>query len=163
MYRGSKANPVGPDITELTDLVQRHASNGHILVVGCGTGAYVNGLTPDSFQSLLGLDISGEAISIARSLAPAKMCFEVADILNYSLQRNYDIILFTESIYYISVLDRKPLLQRLRDSLTSCGSIIVTIHQSQRYASIISMVRHNFTVIEEKICAGSGRQIIVFR
>ena len=61
--------------SELVDIVQRHAGGGHILMLGCGHASIAGVLPPDSFASLLGIDLSTEAISLASRRANHKIRF----------------------------------------------------------------------------------------
>lgn len=151
-----------PD-SALAVVVEKYAARGHILILGCGSAAVVGGLSRDSFQTILGIDISPEAINRASRQKSEAVRFEVGDIAKYKCGRKYDVILFSESINYVGSLRRKRLLKYLAENLTGQGKIIVTIAQSERYANILKMIRQNFEVAEDSNFKDSQRRLLVFR
>jgi 2-polyprenyl-6-hydroxyphenyl methylase/3-demethylubiquinone-9 3-methyltransferase len=151
-----------PD-SALAVVVEKYAAGGHILILGCGSASMVGGLSPNSFQTLLGIDISPEAVKRASRQKSEAVRFEVGDISKYKCGRKYDVILFSESIYYVNPLRRKRLLKYLADNLTGQGRIIVTIAQPERYAGILKMIRRNFQVAEDRNFQDSPRRLLVFR
>src|SRR5436853_460420 len=46
---------------DLILLIQKHCAGGHLLILGCGRAAVARQIAPDSYESLLGLDVSSEA------------------------------------------------------------------------------------------------------
>jgi trans-aconitate methyltransferase len=147
----------------LAGIVEKYVAGGHILILGCGSATMVGGLSPDSFQTILGIDISPEAINRANRQKSEAIRFEVGDISKHKCERKYDVILFSESIYYLNPLRRKGLLKYLAGNLTARGWIIVTIAQPDRYANILKMIRQNFEVAEDRNFQDSPRRLLVFR
>jgi 2-polyprenyl-3-methyl-5-hydroxy-6-metoxy-1,4-benzoquinol methylase len=131
---------------DLVRLVEEHCHNGHILTLGCGTAPIAGALNPERFQSFLGVDLSTEAIHLARKHANEKVHFETGDMLKHRCQRRYDVILFPNSIYYVSWWSQKRLLRKLRRQLSPNGKMIITLAQPVRYAKILKMVRENFNI-----------------
>jgi trans-aconitate methyltransferase len=147
----------------LAGVVEKYSAGGHILILGCGSASMVGGLSPNSFQTLLGIDISPEAVKRANRQKSGAVRFEVGDISKYKCERQFDVILFSESIYYVNPLGRKRLLKNLAGNLTANGKIIVTIAQPERYANILKMIRKNFEVVEDGNFKDSQRRLLVFR
>jgi trans-aconitate methyltransferase len=147
---------------DLVELVEQYCSNGHLLVLGCGTAAIAGALNPAAFQSLLGVDISQEAIVRANKHANDKIRFAIGDMLDYRCSRRYDVILFSNSLNYISCRSAKRVLRRLCASLTPQGKIIVSIAQPVRYASVIRMIRCHFTVEVDRVLQWGEGHVLVF-
>jgi trans-aconitate methyltransferase len=147
---------------ELTSVVEKHAANGNILMVGCGRATILDCLKQDNFNHFCGIDISAEAISRASKYSSDKIQFHVADILDYQCQKNFDVILFSESLYYIQASRREALLNRLCLNLNANGRIIVTLSDPERYKNIIRMITQNFRCSKGRNFSGSKRYILVF-
>ncbi len=148
---------------ELVSIVEKYACKGQILMLGCGSASVATAISADSFAGFVGVDLSPEAINHASRQSNDKIRFVVGDLLKYRCDRKYDLILFSESLYYISPLQRKPLLHRLAGELTQRGSIVVTIADPVRYAGILEMIRKNFLVKEDRSFKGGQRHLIAFR
>jgi trans-aconitate methyltransferase len=148
--------------SELVSLVEQYAQNGHILMLGCGTASIAGVLDPAKYASFLGLDLSEEAIALAKKYENNKISCQVGDMLSHQCARDYDLIIFPESIYYLNVFQRRQLLRRLAGHLTKQGKILVTLAQPKRYAGILKMIRNNFQVDEDRAFRGSTRHLIVF-
>jgi trans-aconitate methyltransferase len=148
---------------QLVRLVERYSAGGHILALGCGTAPIAGRLSPGSYQSFLGVDMSGEAIRMAQQWAGGKIRFEVGDMLQHRCERNYDVILFPNSFYYVSWWSRLGFLKRLAASLTSNGRIIITLAQPVRYARILRTIRRAFVVDVDRELQNHGGHVLAFR
>lgn len=162
MFRSGNWNFAATPSSELVKVVEKYSLNGDILMLGCGTGTIAGALAPQSFRSFLGVDLSPEAIAKANTLAGDTIRFEVGDMLQYEPAGTYEIILFSEALYYAWPWQRKPLLRKLQKRLKQNGKFIVTIAQPTRYASIIKMIRNNFQILEDRQFLDSGRHLLVF-
>jgi trans-aconitate methyltransferase len=161
-YRDGTWNFAADRSSEMVALVEGYAQQGQILVLGCGTAAIASALDAGKFASLLGVDLSEEAIARARKQENEKIRFQVGDMLKHQCATSYDLILFPESIYYVSVFRRKRLLKRLAQCLTKGGRIMVTLAQPNRYAGTLRMIRRCFQVVEDRYFLESKRYLIVF-
>lgn len=161
-YRSGDWNFTNDD-PDLVRLVEEYGASGHILVLGCGTAPIAGALKPASFQSLLGIDLSQEAIAAANKRANEKIRFEVADMVGFRCPRDYDVILFSDSLNYVSWLARRRLLQKLCRHLTPRGRMMVVIAAPARYAGILRMIRRHFEVEVDRSLRGSQRHVLVFR
>jgi trans-aconitate methyltransferase len=162
-FRNGHWNFAASRSSELVDVVEKHLGSGALLVMGCGTGSLIGALKPESFSSVLGIDMSAEAITRAREHTARNVVFEQGDILKYESDKKFSVILFSESLYYIKPWRRRGLLSKLRRNLEPEGTFIVTIAQPSRYAGIIRMIRRNFQVLEDRRFTNSERHLIVFR
>lgn len=162
MYRSGKWD-FDDKSPELITAIEDYSSKGAILILGCGTASIVRHLNQDAFQYLLGIDMSPEAISRANRHSNGKVHFEVGDVLEYQCQRNFDVILFPESLYYIKATEQEGLLKRLSRHLNPEGCIMVTVVNPKGYGDIIQMVRTSFKVLREACFNGEDRFLLAFR
>jgi 2-polyprenyl-3-methyl-5-hydroxy-6-metoxy-1,4-benzoquinol methylase len=162
-YCSGRWNFVEERGSELVALIEGYAGEGHILILGCGTASITGVLDPEKYASILGLDLSPVAISKAMQYANRKVHFEVGDMVRYEPNRKFSVILFSESLNYVSCRNRLPLLRRLCQHLTANGRIIVTIAQPERYGRLLKSIRTGFQVVEDRSFKGLHRHLIVFR
>ncbi|SRR5581483_1215788 len=148
---------------ELAEFVRTHCVGGDLLVMGCGGAALLDQVPADNFSSVLGIDISPEAIRLANERRAPNVHFEVADMVAFRCPRPYNVILFAESLNYVPWFKRKSLLRRLCESLKPGGCIVVTLAQPERYTNITSLIRRKFKVIEDRNFTGSRRWLMAFR
>ena len=147
----------------LVQLVEKYSSQGHILVLGCGAAPIAGVLNPNSYETFLGIDLSQEAINIASRQTTEKVRFEIGDMVKHQCSRSYDVILFSDCLYYAPFFLRKRLLLRMSQSLTPTGKIIVVLAHPAKYTSMISMIRRNFAIEVDGILEGTTRAVLVFR
>ncbi len=104
------------ETADLVGLIKRFKkSDGQdLLEVACGTGEYARFLKDDF--TIVGTDISGEALRIARRKVPQAE-FKRADMANFDLGRQFDVILcLFSSIGYVRTL------RRLRRTMACCAA-----------------------------------------
>jgi 2-polyprenyl-3-methyl-5-hydroxy-6-metoxy-1,4-benzoquinol methylase len=162
-YRRGDWHNQGDESGELAQVAYRYLCNGDLLIMGCGGASVLKGLVVSGFESALGVDISAEAIRLARSYASDNVSFRQADMIDFEPHRSYNVILFSESIYYVPTSRQETLLRRLSLSLKPNGVFIVTFAQANRYQDTIVSIRENFSVIEDRPFAGSTRHLLIFR
>jgi SAM-dependent methyltransferase len=160
-FRSGEWNFVSEASSELVRTVERYAGQGNILMLGCGTASLASALNPESFRSLLGVDLSPEAIARARERANHKVRFEVGDMLQFTSAEKFSVIVFSESLYYIKSWQRQKLLERAAQMLAPGGRIVVTVAQPDRFAGMLRMMRQNFQIAEERNFPGSSRRLVV--
>ena len=148
---------------ELRSVVRTHLRQGDLLIMGCGGASILEGLEEDSFSSALGIDLSQEAIQLASRYLTEKISFQQANMLEFVSPQSYDVILFSESLYYVPLSLQEEFLHRILRDLKLGGVVIVTIAQSERYEESIQLIRQNFDIIEDKSFLDSTRHILVFR
>jgi len=152
-------NSENPDLVKM---VEHYAAKGHILLLGCGGASITSELAPHSYETLLGLDLSSEAIARAKRHGTEKARFRVADMVAYECVRRHDVILLQDSLYYVPWRLRKRLLRRFCRSLTTRGRLIVVIAHPDRYLGILRMIRRNFKVEVDRPLEGEKRHVVVF-
>lgn len=148
---------------DLVHLVENYASQGHILVLGCGAAPIAGALNPNSYETFLGVDLSEEAINIANQYTTEKVRFEIGNMVKHQCCRKYDVILFSDCLYYVPFFFQKGLLKRMSQSLTTSGKIIVVLAHPEKFANIIRMIRRNFTIELDRTLDETERQVLVFR
>jgi hypothetical protein len=112
---------------------------------------------------VLGVDLSEEAIRMARRFSRPNASFQVWDMVTLECPNLYNVVLFSESLYYVRSSQQVDMLRRYSTRLQTEGVIIVTFAQAERYEEIIQRIRRNFAVIEDRKFSGSMRHLIVFR
>jgi 2-polyprenyl-3-methyl-5-hydroxy-6-metoxy-1,4-benzoquinol methylase len=155
--------------------LEKHAANGSILDLGCGTGNTSNELARDAYQKYLGVDISEVCLSKARrrsqeSGRAAKNQFVFGEILQFSTPQKFDVILFRESLYHVPMGKIVSTLNRYSKNLRENGVIIVRIYTSDtngtpkpRPTAMIGIIEREFDVVENCHYRESGATVIVFR
>ena len=115
---------------QIKALIEQHGTaNGSILDIGCGDGVLNSYLDASTFSHFLGLDFSKVSIEKARAHGFEKSEFEVADIITYQPDRNFDVIIFNEAFYYIPDSEKGRVLDLMLDHLNENGLIITSIYR----------------------------------
>jgi SAM-dependent methyltransferase len=148
--------------------LERYASAGDILDLGCGPGNTGNEMDVDAYRSYTGVDISDVAIEKARSRTAEqgrtrKNEYLQADIFTYTPPRPYDVVLFGDSLYYIPYQRIAGLLSRYADFLTARGVFIVRLFDVRgKHKAILETIEANFDVLEGRMYHGQA-YVVVFR
>ena len=149
--------------------IEKAANGGSILDLGCGSGNTANELAVDMYRDYTGVDISSAAIAKAQKRTEAncrahKTSFLQSDIDNYVPDRQFDVILFRESIYYIRRAKIQAILERYSEWLTPEGVFIVKIwHGRKKGKGIVDIIKNRFEVIEEYWPEQTESVLLVFR
>ena len=103
-----------------------------ILDVGCGEGILWEKFFKNNYSYYEGLDLSNEALNRIKHLTDKKTKFTLTDMLEYSTDKNFDVIVFSESIYFLDDLEKLSLMiNKYLGFLKPEGKIIVSQwHQS---------------------------------
>lgn len=148
--------------TDMLEVIEKYARKGRILDMGCGTGILASMISPDAFEYYLGVDVSAEAIARARKTESNKICFMISDIESYECKGTFDLIVFEESLYYVPFF-RRRLLRRYGKWLRPQGLFVVTVADPYRFTRMVTMIRKNFQIIEDRYFSNSRRLLLVFR
>jgi 2-polyprenyl-6-hydroxyphenyl methylase/3-demethylubiquinone-9 3-methyltransferase len=149
--------------------VEKYAARGSILDLGCGSGSTGNELDATAYGDYTGVDISDVAIEKARGRTEqnrraAKNRYVQSDIVDYVPTRQFDVILFRDSIYYIEVGKIKAMLDRYAGSLTPRGVFIVRIAgETEKSRRELDIIERNFDVVERQLFHEPTAIVIVFR
>ncbi|WP_348260833.1 class I SAM-dependent methyltransferase [Telmatobacter sp. DSM 110680] len=148
--------------------LEKYAKHGAILDLGCGTGATGIGLNTSSYSFYTGVDISDAAINKARTKAieagvADRREYCVADILTYVPKRQYNVICFGDSIYYIPFTKIVPMLSRYMPYLSETGVFAVRLFDSSgKLQHIINLIEGHYMVIEKHLSDQSHVCNIIF-
>jgi 2-polyprenyl-3-methyl-5-hydroxy-6-metoxy-1,4-benzoquinol methylase len=114
---------------------------GSVLDIGCGEGLLARWLVNDC-RSYFGVDLSAEAIVLARAKNLPFAEFVVANAEEFQSSSRFDVIVFNECLIYF---DRPwELVARLTDALAPDGVIIVSLNEGVMSSQIWRMLRSDF-------------------
>jgi len=153
----------GESFQFVVDLVEKYASGGKILELGCGDGRLIASLPSDCYVSYTGLDLSPVAIERATARQLPRTRFESGDMQTHHWDDRFDLVLFDESIYYLESKHLAARLQRLLGYLNQDGHAIVTIYQPRRFRGIIDHIRQRYLVVDEGVHSDSSRYFVLFK
>jgi 2-polyprenyl-6-hydroxyphenyl methylase/3-demethylubiquinone-9 3-methyltransferase len=158
--------------------LERYTTNGSILDIGCGSGNTSTEMA-GTYRSYIGVDISEAALAKARQRSVEsgrghKNSFECADFLTYVPSRQYDVILFRESMYHVPLGKVKATLDRYSAYLKDSGVFVVRLYASSadrvdgkdkhRPAAMLGIIESEFDVVEKCRYLDPGRPtVMVFR
>jgi 2-polyprenyl-3-methyl-5-hydroxy-6-metoxy-1,4-benzoquinol methylase len=154
--------------------LERHARNGKILDLGCGSGNTCTELADSCYSSYLGVDISDEALAKASKRSAEagrshKNRFMQSDFLSFDTSEKFDVILFRESMYHVPIEKVKSLLDKFSKYLADDGVFIVRLYIMRdgkiklRPKKMIDIIANNFPVVERNQYGNAGAIVIVFR
>lgn len=106
-------SPLARRLSFAQEILAQSATQKSVLDLGCGSGLLFQGLKPENFKSLHGVDFSAAAITQARrqNLA-ANVSFEVARVTEIPIQ-SYDFVVALGLLDWLSDLELKVLLEQL--------------------------------------------------
>jgi 2-polyprenyl-3-methyl-5-hydroxy-6-metoxy-1,4-benzoquinol methylase len=120
--------------------------SGSVLDIGCGEGLLARWLA-GACPRYVGIDLSAEAIALARAKSLSFAEFEVADAADYRPTSQFDVVVFNECLYYF---DRpSELASRLAGALAPGGVVIVSLNQGLASTQIWRMLRNGFHELEQ--------------
>jgi 2-polyprenyl-6-hydroxyphenyl methylase/3-demethylubiquinone-9 3-methyltransferase len=158
----STGDPVYP-------FIEKYANRGSVLDLGCGTGTTGNELNAQMYRDYTGVDISDLALEKARRRSDEvsrtdRNSYSQSDITGYIPTRQFDVILFRDSIYYVPRARIKGTLDRYSQSLTGQGVFIVRMWSaSGKYRPIVNTIERHFHVVEKHLSDEPQAAILVFR
>lgn len=152
------------------ELVYRYCGNGSVLDLGCGSGNTGSEMDTGRYGNYTGVDISKVALktAVARSagsIREKKNRYLLADILVYEPSQKHDVILFRESIYYVSLFKIKAMLQRYSHYLTEQGAFVVCMGgtKPRKARRILEIIERCFRVLAVNSADQRGEFLVVFR
>ncbi len=143
--------------------LEKYANSGDILDLGCGPGNTANELSAEVYRSYTGVDISEAALekAVRRSKEhgrDGKNSFVNSDFLNFQPAKEFDVILFRESMYHIPYGQVLPILKKYSGSLKKNGVFIVRLYAGDQRPGVIKtrvtakldLIRREFEVLESR-------------
>jgi SAM-dependent methyltransferase len=157
--------------------LEAHARGGDILDLGCGPGNTANEIAEKAYRTYTGVDISESALAKGQkrtneSGRTAKNSFVCSDFLSYAPTREFDVILFRESMYHVPQGQIRELLDKYSQHLTNSGVFIVRLYLGDRETGKIKfrvkkkidLIKSSFKVVEERQYPDPGSStVLVFR
>ena len=137
--------------------VEKYANQGAILDLGCGSGTTGIELNPASYSFYTGVDISDVALIKAKARAlevgvADRREYCDADILTYVPERQYSVILFGDSIYYIPSGRIVSVLSRYAKYLSANGVFAVRLFDvSGKLLQILQLIESHFLVMDKQL------------
>jgi SAM-dependent methyltransferase len=141
--------------------LEKYATHGNILDLGCGPGNTANELTSDAYKTYIGVDISAAALEKAvrrtkENGRAGKNSFVASDFLGYAPTQDFDIILFRESLYHVPYGQVKPILEKYSKHLKPGGVFIVRLYAGDERPGVIKprvirkmdLIKNNFDMVE---------------
>lgn len=102
-------------LSKLRDEVVALAPEGRILEIGCGDGKMTSELSKNS-REVVGLDISTEAIRLAKKHERGNLTFSVHNIERDPLMGDNSLIICEDVLYYIPSVSMKKVTKKLSDA-----------------------------------------------
>ena len=142
-------------------LVQMWApiANATVLEIGCGEGAVSDFLTEAQKPGYVGVDISKEAIAIAKSKRQSQgLRFVHAPAHKFQPSGKFDVIIFSEVLYYT---EYEKILDQYSTYLTPTGIVIISIFQMEgkpKYEKIFGYAQSKFQLIDEIEVSGKTKK-----
>ncbi|HJR57012.1 MAG TPA: class I SAM-dependent methyltransferase [Rhizomicrobium sp.] len=137
----------------------QHLNPASILDAGCGEGLLAEKLRLLDYEYYLGIDLSQEAIARAtQKLGSARTEFAVADLHRFESPRRFDVIIFNQSLYYLSEPD--AVLARYAAMLAPGGHFIISMADQPRTRALWPLAEKVLRVEDEMDTRqGKGRVI----
>ncbi|OIN58152.1 class I SAM-dependent methyltransferase [Arsenicibacter rosenii] len=124
-----------------------------ILEIGCGEGLLQQRLQQQNYGRFVGLDISDRAIDAARADADPKCTYLVADMDRYTPEGTFDMIVFSESVYYSKHILKT--LQRYSQFLKPDGLFLITINQHKHSDTYWTEIMAGVQLVDETVVTTS--------
>jgi 2-polyprenyl-3-methyl-5-hydroxy-6-metoxy-1,4-benzoquinol methylase len=149
--------------------IEKYANQGAVLDLGCGWGNIGIELKPSAYSFYTGVDISDIVIEKARNKAIStgradRNEYRQSDILTFLPERQYTVILFGDSIYYVPLAQIIPLLKRYSQYIDNAGVFIVRIFDARgKLRRIVDLIESHFEVVDKNSPEDMNACIVVFR
>jgi len=130
--------------------INRYMQDGvNVLDIGCGTGLITNVFAYKYKSTFTGIDVSKTSIEIAKQ-QNSRAEFQVQDILTYTSNVKYDIILCQSVLNHIPEYEKA--VERIKTILASKGVLITGIFNKTGYnmRKMLNLEYSNRVVIEHR-------------
>lgn len=118
-----------------------------VLDVGCGIGILAEKISPFC-QQIIGIDFSPKAISLAEKRCKnlENVSFLERDIRTFDFQGDYDLVIFSEVLYYLEDRFIERIVHRLKKNLPDSARIIIVDRAEDSYS--VSKFKREFQLME---------------
>ena len=89
--------------------------------------------------------------------------FFQSDVSSYVPSQQFDVILFRDSIYYVTRPNIRPTLERYSKYLKPSGVFIVRMDGGNKRGSIVDIIESNFNLLEKRVHEQPDAVVLVFR
>ena len=121
-----------------------------ILDVGCGTASLLRTIDNNKILKYKGIDFSKLAIKKARKIENKKILFECIDMLKFKDKDKYDIIIFSESIYYLRDNNQiEILIEKYDNYLKQNGQIIISGYFKVDHTIIFEKFDRRYVLVDD--------------
>jgi|SRR6185437_4372601 len=129
-------------------MIKYHAvENPSVLDVGCAAGAL--SLALSKFSRYLGTDVSAHAIESGKR--DGIVALQAIDLRLFQTDQTWDVIVFNEVLYYLSVEEAVCEVIRYAGFLSENGIMCVSMKHDPKSASIFSRLRKRYRWIDGMI------------
>jgi len=111
-------------LSDLREEAVALAPEGRIVEIGCGDGALTAWLSRD-LREIRGLDISGEAIKLAKQYENGNLKFYVHNVERDPLNGENSLIICEDVLYYIPFVSTKKVAGKISEVLIRGGRLLV--------------------------------------
>jgi 2-polyprenyl-3-methyl-5-hydroxy-6-metoxy-1,4-benzoquinol methylase len=128
--------------------------NGSVLDIGCGEGAIADFLVDGQKQHYVGIDLSKEAIKLAKSKRGPPLKFVHAAAHEFTSHHKYDVIIFSDVLYYV---EHEKVIPQYANYLNPNGIMVISIfHQTDKlmYENIFTFARTHLIQVDETDVSG---------
>lgn len=115
------SNGIAPHERAIAFLKQKQTA----LDIGCGSSGRIVDLLLRHGFAVEGVDISQRMLELARARHP-DITFYHADICQWALPRQYDLISAWDSIWHLPLSEQEPVMRKIMQGLTPGGVFIFT-------------------------------------
>lgn len=93
----------------------------------------------------------------------ARNRYRQSDIFSYVPDRQFDVILFRDSIYYVPHRQINAMLQRYAQYLEADAVFIVRMADGDKYRDIVETIETHFVVVDRHVADDPKAIVLVFR
>lgn len=128
--------------------------NGSVLDIGCGEGAISDFLLPGQKAHYVGVDLSKEAIKMAKSKRHSPQKFVHAAAHKFEPTHKFDVVVFSDVLYYV---EHEKVIPQYASYLNPNGILVISIfHSTEKlmYEKIFQFARNYMRLVDEVDVSG---------
>lgn len=134
-------------------ILEKYLNGGSLLDFGCGNGNTSMELDFEVYDRYLGLDISPVAVEQCKKRSESegrsdKNEYIVDTIEGFVSNDRFDVVLFRESLFYVTLFRIPGAIRKSRNLLKPGGVIVIRLCSEMRYRLLITLVRWFGDIVE---------------